>query len=720
MGKKKKQDKQKKRTKASHSSFNKGQLRSKLMEIFRGEPSATFNHKQVAAQLNIADSQTRKSVMGVLNELSELGLLDQVSRGKFKIHPSQNSVIEGIIDFTKSGAAYVVTDSVEEDIYISEKNTGTALTGDTVSISIVGGRRGKPEGKVISVLVRGKTEFVGVIEISEKHAFVVPSGQRTHVDFYIDKSKIKRAKNGDKVVVKLLDWTDASKSPFAEVISVLGRPGDNNVEMHAILVEFGLPFEFPQNVVTAAEKIDVTISQEEIDRRKDFRSFPTFTIDPDDAKDFDDALSLRQIDENTYELGVHIADVSHYVQPGGIIEAEAQKRATSVYLVDRVVPMLPEVLSNFVCSLRPDEDKLCMSAVFQLDASGNVKKEWFGKTIIRSDQRYTYQEAQDIIEGKAGKFASEINQLNTWARKMRKARMAHGALEFSGVEVKFNLDENGKPIGVYHKVMKEANFLIEEFMLLANKRVAAFVGDVKKGVTPSPFVYRVHDLPDPEKLKLLKDFVGRLGYKLKSTNPENASRALNELMAQVKDKPEEEIVKQMAIRTMSKAIYTTENIGHYGLAFDFYTHFTSPIRRYPDIMVHRLIEKYSHHQKGLDVGTLETLCKHSSAMEKRASDAERSSVKYKQVEFMLDKIGEQYSGTVSGLTRWGLYVELADTKIEGMIPLNSMQDDTYRYNEKKNQIVGSRFHEVIEFGDSLRVQVHGADLILKQLDFRRV
>lgn len=720
MGKKKKQQNQKNKPKRSQKSVNKSELRSQIMTTFRGNPAAVMNYKQVASRLNISNSQGRKLVLKVLNELFQMEMLQQVSTGKFKLDPGQTSVIEGIIDFTKSGAAYVSVENADEDIYIAEKNTGVALHGDTVSVSLIGGRRGKPEGKVNSVIQRSASQFVGIIEMSANHAFVVPSNQRIHVDFYIDKSKINKAKNGEKVVVKIIDWTDPDKSPFAEVINVLGPPGDHNVEMHAILVEFGLPFEFPQHVVEAAENIDVSISDEEISSRKDLRSFPTFTIDPEDAKDFDDALSLRPLDENTYEVGVHIADVSHYVKPGSTIDKEAVKRATSVYLVDRVVPMLPEILSNLVCSLRPDEDKLCMSAIFHIDKSGKVKKEWFGKTIIRSDQRFTYQQAQDIIEGKEGNFSSEITRLNTWAKDMRKQRMEKGALEFSGIEVKFNLDKEGKPIGIYHKVMKEANFLIEEFMLLANKRVAAHIGDVKKENTAKPFVYRVHDLPDPEKLKTLKDFVGRLGYKLKSINPEQASRALNDLLKQVKDQPEEEIVKQMAIRTMSKAIYTTENIGHYGLAFDFYTHFTSPIRRYPDVMVHRLLENYAQKQKNTKIDELEKLCKHSSEMEKKAADAERASIKYKQVEFMLDKIGEHFSGTVSGLTRWGLYIELEDTKIEGMIPLNTLDDDTYHYDEKKNRVVGTRYKEIIEFGDSMRVEVHGADLILKQLDFRRV
>ena len=715
MGKKKKHSN---KTRVKSQSRKAANLRGDIMQVFRDNPADIYNYKQVSARINVADSETRRLVNGYLNELVDLQMLESFSNGKFKLHPSQSSTLEGIIDFTKSGAAYVRTDQLKEDIYISENKTGFALHGDTVEVILTGGRRGKLEGKIKSVLKRESDQFVGIIEISEKHAFVIPSNQKVHIDFYVDKNKLKGAKNGQKVVVRLLDWTDLEKSPFAEVVSVLGDPGDNEVEMHAILVEFGLPFEFPDNVLDAAENIDVTISEAEISKRRDFRSVITFTIDPEDAKDFDDALSIRKINENTYEVGVHIADVSHYVQPGSVIDTEAVNRATSVYLVDRVVPMLPEVLSNFVCSLRPDEDKLCMSAVFHLDKEGNVKKEWFGKTIIRSNRRFAYSDAQLIIEGGEGDFKEEILQLHEWAELMRKKRMKDGALEFSGIEVKFNLDENGKPIGVFHKEMKEANFLIEEFMLLANKRVAEHAGKIKKGTEEKPFVYRVHDLPDPLKLVTLKEFLARLGYKLKSTKPENASFALNDLMAQVKDQPEEDIIKQMAIRTMSKAIYTTDNIGHYGLAFDYYTHFTSPIRRYPDVLVHRLIDAYNHSKKYSDFDELERLCKHSSNMEKKAADAERASIKYKQVEFMLNKIGEHFSGNVSGLTRWGMYVELEDTKIEGMIPLGSMDDDVYRYDEKKNQIIGTRYKEIFEFGDKVRIKVHGADLILKQLDFR--
>lgn len=716
MGKKKKYHRQKGRT------YSKGELRGKVMSLLRGVPEKSFNYKQISAKLGIDNSNDRRSVVQVLDELVQSGLLKQVSQGKFQVHPSQMAQTEATMDFTKSGSAYAIPEEEGKDIFVSEKNTGQALHGDLVEIAITGSNRGQAEGKVVKVLKRKSENYVGIIELSKNHAFFIPTNSRIHVDFFIDKSKTKDAANGQKVIVKLLDWKEDEKSPKAEVITVLGDPGVNDVEMHAILAEFDLPLEFPDAVVNAAQKVDVTISEEEIAKRRDFRKHKTFTIDPDDAKDFDDALSIHLNDDGTYEVGIHIADVSHYVKPGSELEEEALKRATSVYLVDRVVPMLPEVLSNYVCSLRPNEQKLCMSAVFQISEEGKVLKEWFGKTIIESDHRFTYEDAQAIIEGndKTHPFKNEILRFQKWAVKLRKARISNGALEFSGTEVKFKLDENGKPIGVYEKKMRDANKLIEEFMLLANRRVAAFVGKPEKNKSVKTFVYRVHDTPDPEKLFKLKEFVSRLGYKLKSTKPENASFALNDLLAQVKDKPEEDAIKIMAIRTMAKAIYTTENIGHYGLAFDYYSHFTSPIRRYPDVMVHRLLEAYSNGAPSAKKDDLEKKCKHSSEREKKASEAERASIKYKQVEFMMDKIGENFQGHISGIARWGIYVELEGTKVEGMIPLNTMDDDIYRFDDRKNQIVGQRYKEVFEFGDKINVKVHGADLIQKQLDFRLI
>ncbi len=717
MGKKKKKFIPKK-----SRSFSKNELRGNIMALLRGMPEKNLNYKQISARLGIENSNDRRSVVQVLDELVTSDLLIQVSQGKFQVHPSQTAQLRATLDFTKSGSAYAIPEADGKDIYVSEKNTGKALHGDLVEISIIGSNRGQAEGKVVKILQRKAENYVGIIELSKNHAFFVPTNSRIHVDFFIDKSKTKDARNGQKVIVKLIDWEDGEKSPKAEVITVLGDPGVNEVEMHAILVEFDLPFEFPDSVLSAAEKVDITISEEEIKKRRDFRKHTTFTIDPDDAKDFDDALSINSNDDGTYEVGIHIADVSHYVKPGSELEEEALKRATSVYLVDRVVPMLPEVLSNYVCSLRPNEEKLCMSAVFQISEDGKIMNEWFGKTIIESNHRFTYEDAQSIIEGtdSTHPLKEEILRFQKWALKYREARISNGALEFSGTEVKFQLDEDGKPIGVYEKKMREANKLIEEFMLLANKRVAAFIGKPDKNKVVKTFVYRVHDTPDPEKLFKLKEFVSRLGYKLKSTKPENASFALNDLLHQVKDKPEEDAIKIMAIRTMAKAVYTTENIGHYGLAFDYYTHFTSPIRRYPDVMVHRLLEAYSNGAPSAKKDDLEKKCKHSSEREKKASEAERASIKYKQVEFMLDKIGENFQGHISGIARWGIYVELEGTKVEGMIPLSSMDDDIYRFDERKNQIVGQRYKEVFEFGDKVNVKVHGADLIQKQLDFRMI
>jgi ribonuclease R len=702
--------------------YSKGELRGSVMALLRGIPEKALNYKQVSARLGVNNSNERRSVVQILDELVFSELLLEVSQGKFQVHPAQMAQMKATIDFTKSRSAYAIPEVEGKDIFVSEKNTGHALHGDVVEIAIIGSNRGQAEGKVVKVLDRKSENYVGIIELSKNHAFFIPTNSRIHVDFFIDKSKIKNAKNGQKVIVKLLEWKDDEKSPKAEVITVLGDPGVNDVEMHAILAEFDLPLEFPDAVLRAAEKVDVTISEEEIEKRRDFRKHKTFTIDPNDAKDFDDALSIHPNADGTYEVGIHIADVSHYVKQGSELEEEALKRATSVYLVDRVVPMLPEVLSNYVCSLRPNEEKLCMSAVFKISEEGKVLQEWFGKTVIESDHRFTYEDAQDIIEGTDTKhpFKDEILRFQQWALKMRKARIENGALEFSGTEVKFKLDENGKPIGVYEKKMRDANKLIEEFMLLANRRVAAFVGKPEKNKQVKTFVYRVHDTPDPEKLFKLKEFVSRLGYKLKSTKPENASFALNDLLKQVKDKPEEDAIKIMSIRTMAKAIYTTENIGHYGLAFEYYSHFTSPIRRYPDVMVHRLLEAYSHGAPSAKKEDLEKKCKHSSEREKKASEAERASIKYKQVEFMLDKIGENFQGHISGIARWGIYVELEGTKVEGMIPLNTMDDDVYRFDDRKNQVVGQRYKEVFEFGDKVNVKVHGADLIQKQLDFRMI
>ena len=712
--------KKKKRTQNRGRSHSKSDLRGHVMSLLRGIPEKALNYKQISARLGIDNTNDRRLILEILGELLESEMLESPSLGKYKVHPSQMVLVKAKMDFTKSGLAYAIPEIAGKDIIVREKNTGIAMHGDLVELTIIGLKRGQPEGKVVRVLKRSSESYVGVIELLKNHAFFIPSNRRIHVDFFIHRSKTKKAKDGQKVIVQLLNWNEGDRSPEAEVITVLGDPGINDVEMHSILAEYNLPLNFPDEVIAEAEKIDIKISEEEISKRKDFREHTTFTIDPDDAKDFDDALSIRTLNDYEYEVGVHIADVSHYVKPGSLLEKEAAKRATSVYLVDRVVPMLPEVLSNYVCSLRPHEDKLCMSAVFTINKEGQVKNCWFGKTVITSNHRFTYASAQAIIDGKDDKhfLANEVLLFHKWARQYRAERIKNGALEFSGKEVKFRLNENGKPISVYEKVMKEANHLIEEFMLLANRSVAKSVGFPKKGIPPKTFVYRVHDSPDPEKLMNLKLFVSRLGYKLKSVKPENASIALNDLLAQVKDQPEEDAVKLMSIRSMAKAIYTTENIGHFGLGFDHYTHFTSPIRRYPDILVHRLLNQYNKGGKSENKDKLERSCKHSSEKEKMAVEAERASIKYKQVEFMLDKIGQSFEGHVNGLTRWGIFIELINTKVEGMIPLNTMDDDVYRFDERKNQVVGQRYGEVFEFGDKVNIVVRSADLIQKQLEFQ--
>jgi len=712
--------KKKKRYSKAGKSYSKSDLRSSVMSLLRSVPNKALNYKQISARLGVLGTNDRKLVLLVLEELIQANFLESPSLGKYKVHPSQMILVEAKMDFTKSGMAYAIPESEGRDIFIREKNTGFALHGDMVELTIIGLNRGQPEGKVVRVLNRSAASYVGVIQLSKNHAFFIPSNQRIHVDFFIHHSKLKGAKNGQKVIVEILRWSEDGSSPEAEVITVLGDPGQNDVEMHAILAEYNLPIEFPEDVLEEAENIHPAISQEEIAKRRDFRDHITFTIDPDDAKDFDDALSIKVLNDDEYEVGVHIADVSHYLKPNGKLDKEAKKRATSVYLVDRVVPMLPEVLSNYVCSLRPNEDKLCMSAVFVISKDGIIKKEWFGRTIIKSNHRFTYADAQTIIADPKldHPLAPYVRLFHEWASHYREKRIENGALEFSGKEVKFELDSEGKPLRVFQKRMGEANYLIEEFMLLANRRVAKYIGSRKKGIASKVFVYRVHDSPDPEKLLNLKFFASRLGYRLKSVKPEFASAALNDLLGQVKGKAEEDIIKVMAIRSMAKAVYTTDNIGHYGLGFEFYTHFTSPIRRYPDVLVHRLLAKYLAEGKSESKAELEKSCKHSSEREKKAAEAERASIKYKQVEFMLDKIGQFFQGSVSGLTRWGMYVEILDIKIEGMIPLRSMDDDVYRFDDKSNQIIGQRYGEVFDFGDLVNIQVVSANLMEKQLEFR--
>ena len=690
-----------------------------------------LNYKQIANELNISDKAERKLLSSLLADLSNKNIIDEVEIGKYR-GKSETKQLVGIIDITQSGQAYVKSDDFPEEICISPSNTNGAMHTDKVKIKLFDKKRrdGRVEGEVVDIVRRGKTEFAGTIHIESRHAFVVPDNKKFR-DFIIPKDKTGAAKDGQKVVVKMTGWEDYSDLPNGEVIKVLGEVGNNDTEINAIMVEYGLPYEFPKEVEKIADLLPTKITEEEISRRKDFRKITTFTIDPFDAKDFDDALSIRKLENGHWEVGIHIADVSHYVKPNSILDKEAFVRATSVYLVDRVVPMLPEILSNNVCSLRPNEEKLTFSAVFEIDEEAQIKKEWFGRTIINSDRRFTYEEVQDILEGKDGDFKEEIYLLNGLAKKLRAKRMADGSITFEREEVKFNLDENGNPTGVYFKVMKDSNQLIEDFMLLANRRVAEYVAlarkagetEKKKSDLRRPFLYRVHASPSPQKIQEFSTFVATFGYRMNSGNNKSISTSLNQLLKEVQGKPEANMIETLAIRTMAKAIYTTENIGHYGLGFHYYTHFTSPIRRYPDVMAHRLLQFYIDADefkkigKPADQNEIEQECKHCSEREKAASEAERASIKYKQVQFLQDKVGKVFEGIVSGVTEFGFFVELLGNKCEGMVHVRNLRDDRYVFEAERYCMRGTRTGKIISLGDSVSVLIKSADLIKKQIDF---
>jgi len=700
-----------------------------VLNYFQQQPSVMHNYKDVCEGLNLMDPLDRVQVMEILEALVANGQLSEPQPGKFRYSSMGSSFIDGKVDLTTSGAAYIVSPGNPEDVYVRENYLMNALNGDRVRVHLFARRKGKKlEGEVVEILERAKSEFVGIVQLSQKFAFVVPDSTKMPIDIFVPLNELNGAKNGEKVLVKMLDWPEGAKNPFGSVVRVLGKPGDNNVEMNAIMLDFNLPMLFTEEVEAEANRIPNEISESEIKKRRDFRGITTFTIDPVDAKDFDDALSIQKLENGNWEIGVHIADVSHYVKPGSILDEEAYKRATSVYLVDRVVPMLPEHLSNGVCSLRPDEDKLCYSAVFELDEEAVVKNQWFGRTVIRSIRRFAYEDAQKVIETGEGDLKDEILTMNKLARKLRERRYKNGSIAFDKVEVKFRLDKEGKPLGVFFKVQQEANQLIEDFMLLANRSVAEVVatmgkgekGDKRSNAPRKPFVYRVHDRPDPEKLSEFSRFVLQFGYKVNFQSENNISSALNQLMKDVKGKGEENVIETLAIRTMAKAIYTTKNIGHYGLAFKFYTHFTSPIRRYPDVMVHRLLDVYMAGRSAETESELEMRCKHSSEMEKKAADAERSSVKYKQVEFLKDKIGESFKGVISGVTEWGIFVEIIENKCEGLVRLRDIQDDFYFFDEESYSIIGKKFKKRYRLGDEVLVSVKRADLVKKQLDFSLV
>jgi ribonuclease R len=698
--------------------FNKPKLKNAILTIYYDQPERTYNYKQIADLLKIKDPEIIKLVFVVLEELAESDNLEMVQRGKYKLK-SRGGTICGIVDVQRQGFAYITSEEVEKPVLVSAHNLNHAMDGDKVKVHLYAmHKKQQPEGEVVEIIERAKTIFVGTISKSKNFSFLIPSG-KSAFDLFIPNEKLNGAKDGQKAIARITEWPARSKNPFGEIIEVLGDVGNNNTEMHAILAEFDLPLRFPENVLKAAEKIPDMVPAEEIERRRDMRGVTTLTIDPHDAKDFDDALSVRKLENGFWEVGVHIADVSYYVHPGSILDEEAYDRATSVYLVDRVVPMLPEKLSNGVCSLRPNEDKLCFSAIFQLNDEAEIQKQWFGRTVIHSDKRFAYEDAQAIIETGEGELKDEVLTLHRLAVKLREARFKKGSLGFERVEVKFNLDENGKPLSVYFKEAKESNQLVEEFMLLANKRVAEFIGNPEDQKTPRTFVYRIHDKPDPDKLMNFNHFIHKFGYGLQLGTPGQISKSMNLLMTNVKGKNEQNVIETLAIRTMAKAAYSTRNIGHYGLSFEFYTHFTSPIRRYPDVMVHRLLQRYLEGGRTVSAPKWEDMCKHSSVMESKAANAERSSTKYKQVEFMQDKIGEEFSGVISGVTEWGIFVEL-ENKCEGMVSVSSLADDFYIFDEKNYCLVGRHSNQKFQLGDVVKVEIIRANLEKKQLDFRLI
>ncbi len=695
--------------------FNKKKLKKSILSILYEKPSKTVNYKQVSGWLGIKDPETRKLAHIVLEELKYDGYLDQLSRGKYKLKAKTGSV-SGVVDLQPQGFAYISSDEADRPVLVSQRNLKHAMDGDKVRVHLYASRKKHDlEGEVTEILERAKTVFVGTVQISRNFAFLIPTG-KVGFDIFIPKEKLNGAKEGQKAIAEINEWPARARSPFGEIIEVLGNTGDNDAEMHAILAEFELPLRFPKNVDKAAEKISLEIPEVEIGKRRDMRSVTTFTIDPADAKDFDDALSVQKLDNGNWEVGVHIADVTHYVTPNSIIEEEAKNRATSVYLVDRVVPMLPERLSNGVCSLRPNEDKLCFSAVFEMDAKAGLLNEWFGKTVIHSNRRFTYEEAQEIIETGTGDLKEEVLKLDGLAKILREERFKKGSIAFDRIEIKFNIDEKGKPLSVYFKEAKDSNKLIEEFMLLANKRVAEKIGSEKQRKSPKTFVYRIHDKPDPDKLVSFNTFIHRFGYGIQLSTPGAVANSLNNLLGNVKGKKEQNVVESLAIRTMAKAEYSTRNIGHYGLSFEYYTHFTSPIRRYPDMIAHRLLERYLSGGRSATEQKIEDLCRHSSEMETKAANAERASIKYKQVEFMQGHIGKIYPGTISGITDWGIYVEL-ENKIEGMIPIRELDDDFYIFDEKNYALVGRHTHKKYQLGDDITVKIWRTNLEKKQLDF---
>ena len=708
----------KKRKKSGSSTkMNKKELVRHIINVFNENTEKTFNYKQISTLLEIKSESQRVFINQLLYELLDEDFLVEISRGKFKVN-SRGGYIEGVID-RQGVKTYLIPDDGGEPVFIPERKTNHALLNDRVKVFLYAHRKGQqPEGEVVEITKRAKDTFVGILDVSDNYAFLVLDNRIMTNDIFIPKNKLNGGKNGQKVIVKLLGWEPNAKNPIGEVIDVLGDKGDNNTEMHAILAEFGLPYKYPAEVEAAADKIDAGITPEEVAKRIDMRGVTTFTVDPRDAKDFDDALSLRKLPNGLWEVGVHIADVTHYVRPDSIIDEEGQSRATSVYLVDRTIPMLPEHLSNGICSLRPNEDKLTYSVIFEMNDKAEIEHYKIAKTVTCSDRRFTYEEAQAVIETSEGEYKDEILTMDRLAKILRQKRFDSGAIAFDRVEVRFEIDEKGKPVSVFFKEQKDSNKMIEEFMLLANKTVATHIGKPGKGQPVKTFVYRIHDVPNPDKLNNFAAFIKRFGYTLKTNGKQTAvSGSINHLLDEVQGKKEQNLIETLAIRSMAKAIYSTANLGHYGLAFDYYTHFTSPIRRYPDMMVHRLLEKYADGCRSVNASEYEEYCQHSSDMEQLASNAERASIKYKQVEFMSERLGQVFDGVISGVTEWGIYVELVENKCEGMIPIRDLDDDYYTFDDKNYCLVGRRYHKKYQLGDEIIVKVAKANLDKKQLDF---
>jgi len=700
------------------------QLKQTAMAAFQRYPNMPMNYRQVAKKMGINDVETRKLVPDVLEELKADKSIEASGPGRYRLK-CETGCIVGKVDMTAHGYAYIISPESEDDVFVTQKNLRESLHGDTVKVHLFARRKSaKLEGQVVKVIERARSSFVGTIGISDAFGYMIPDSRLMPYDFFIPHDKLGDAKDGQKVIARIVEWPHRAKNPIGEVIEVLGFPGENDTEMYSILAECELPYKFEREVEDAAVAISAEITAEELKNRRDFRGISTFTIDPEDAKDFDDALSLQKMENGHWEVGIHIADVTHYVHPGTIIEKEAINRATSVYLVDRTVPMLPEKLSNNLCSLRPHEDKLCFSAVFEMDEQAAILKQWFGRTVIRSTNRLSYEEAQVIIDTGEGKMSGEILQLHQLAQSLRNDRFKKGSIAFERAEPKFLLDEKGKPLSVYYVENTTSHQLIEEFMLLTNRRVAEFCTGVHKTESPARIgkgkvgVYRVHDKPIMEKLEKFATFVARFGYSLKTTSDHAIATSLNKLLAKVKGTKEENMLETLALRTMAKADYSTDNVGHYGLGFKHYAHFTSPIRRYPDMLAHRLLQYYLDGAGDKpDKAKLEALCRHSSNMERRAVDAERSSIKYKQVEFMSDKLGQCFDGIISGVTEWGIYVELNESKCEGMIHIRELNDDTYIFDDDNYCIKGKRLGRTFQLGEPIRIKVWRANLMKKQLDF---